>query len=115
MEKWAYLEAVPAPDAPVSDNPSGLYCPACRACGAGMVHCAWPEYCGGMRRMKPKELMVDKKVCEHDFIAPKDELHEALCIKCGNTPATPDARIIRIVPVSEWFDAMVKVHGDEVC
>jgi hypothetical protein len=47
-----YLEAEPAPDAPVSDNPSGLYCPACRA--TGMKHCGYPEDCGGMRRMKPR-------------------------------------------------------------
>lgn len=51
QEAWAYLEAKPAEDAPVSDNPSGLYCAACRA--AGLAHCSWPEYCGGMRRMKP--------------------------------------------------------------
>lgn len=46
-----YLEQEPAPDAPVSDNPSGLYCPACRH--AGMYHCAHPDECGNMRRMKP--------------------------------------------------------------
>ncbi len=50
QEKWAYLEAEPANDAPKSDNPSGLYCPDCR--NSGLSHCAWPEYCGGMRRMK---------------------------------------------------------------
>lgn len=38
-------------DAPVSDNPSGMYCPACRDCG--LRHCSQPEYCGGMRLMKP--------------------------------------------------------------
>lgn len=47
---WAYLEAQPATDAPVCDNPSGLYCSACRA--IGVYHCAWPEYCGAMRRMR---------------------------------------------------------------
>lgn len=52
--KWDYLEHEPAADAPVSDNPSGMYCPACRACG--MAHCSWPEYCGGMRLMKPVPL-----------------------------------------------------------
>ena len=51
-ESFDYLEAEPADDAPISDNPSGLYCPACRATGAS--HCAYPETCGGMRRMKPK-------------------------------------------------------------
>lgn len=51
--KWAYLEAEPAPDAPVSDNPSGLYCIACRQ--AGMAHCSEPEWCGGMRRMRKVE------------------------------------------------------------
>ena len=47
-----YLEAEPAPDAPISDNPSGLYCAACRECG--MLHCCEVEYCGGMRRMRPR-------------------------------------------------------------
>lgn len=51
-EKWDYLEAAPADDAPISDNPSGLYCQSCRSSGAS--HCATPEYCGGMRRMKSK-------------------------------------------------------------
>jgi hypothetical protein len=50
-QPWAYLEKEPAPDAPLSDNLSGLYCAGCRGCG--FIHCAWPEYCGGMRRMKP--------------------------------------------------------------
>lgn len=50
---WFYLEAVPAPDAPVSDNPSGLYCAGCRA--IGLSHCAHPEWCGGMRRMRKAE------------------------------------------------------------
>ena len=50
-EKWDYLEVEPAKDAPVSDNPSGLYCQACREVGA--AHCASPEWCGGMRRMRP--------------------------------------------------------------
>lgn len=50
MEKWDYLETEPAPDAPVCDNPSGLYCPDCR--GARMIHCAHPEWCGGMRLMR---------------------------------------------------------------
>lgn|GEM_PF-6884394 len=47
-----YLEKQPADNAPVSDNPSGLYCPDCRE--SGMSHCAYPEECGGMRLMKPK-------------------------------------------------------------
>jgi len=51
-EPFAYLEAEPAPDAPISDNPSGLYCDACRRCG--MYHCSEPDYCGGLRRMRPK-------------------------------------------------------------
>jgi hypothetical protein len=52
MKPWAYLEREPASDAPMSDNPSGLYCEACRSYGA--AHCSEPEYCGGMRRMKPQ-------------------------------------------------------------
>ena len=51
--KWDYLEKKPARNAPVSDNPSGLYCPDCRA--AKIPHCASPEYCGGMRRMRPAD------------------------------------------------------------
>jgi len=35
--------------APASDDPSGLYCTACRACG--LWHCASPEHCGEMRPM----------------------------------------------------------------
>lgn len=50
-EPFDYLKGVkPEPDAPISDNPSGLYCPDCRACG--MSHCAHPEECGGMRPMR---------------------------------------------------------------
>lgn len=52
-EPWAYLEEKPAPDAPASDNRSGLYCPACRACG--FWHCSEPEWCGNMRRMKQSQ------------------------------------------------------------
>lgn len=51
--KWAYLEKEPATDAPFSDNPSGMYCPNCRASGLG--HCSWPEYCGGMKLMRPND------------------------------------------------------------
>lgn len=48
---WSYLEKEAAADAPPCDNPSGLYCPDCRA--SGCSHCAHPEWCGGMRRMAP--------------------------------------------------------------
>lgn len=48
---WSYLHGLePAADAPLSDNHSGLYCPACRASGA--FHCAHPEWCGGMQPMR---------------------------------------------------------------
>lgn len=51
LAPWAYLEGLEAaPDAPISDNPSGLYCPDCR--GAGMAHCAHVDTCGGMRPMR---------------------------------------------------------------
>ena len=50
-EPWGYLEASPAQDAPLVDNASGLYCVGCRA--AGVSHCHVPEWCGGMRRMRP--------------------------------------------------------------
>lgn len=53
IEAWDYLEKVPAKDAPPSDNPSGMYCHACRE--TGMSHCGQPEYCGGMRLMKPED------------------------------------------------------------
>lgn len=52
-DRWFYLESKPAIDAPIRDNPSGLYCPACRA--VGLVHCAAPEWCGGMRRMRERD------------------------------------------------------------
>ena len=45
-----YIEEKSGDDAPVSDNPSGLYCPSCRS--TGVMHCAHPNECGGMRRMK---------------------------------------------------------------
>jgi hypothetical protein len=51
--RWNYLEATPAKDAPVVDNPSGMYCPSCRA--TGLSHCAQPEWCGGMLLMQLKE------------------------------------------------------------
>lgn len=54
MEPWSYLDGVkPKRDAPISDNPSGLWCRACRACG--LSHCSEPEYCGGMEPMRPRE------------------------------------------------------------
>jgi hypothetical protein len=47
-----YLDGLkPEPDAPISDNPSGLYCPACRE--VGLRHCAHPDFCGEMRPMRP--------------------------------------------------------------
>lgn len=55
-EKWGYLEEKAAEDAPVSDNPSGMYCPECRQ--TGLKHCSQPEYCSGMRRMKSKPLKI---------------------------------------------------------
>lgn len=55
-EKWNYLEKEPAADAPISDNPSGMYCQACRDLGG--AHCAHPEYCGGMRLMRKQEDLV---------------------------------------------------------
>jgi hypothetical protein len=48
-DKWVYLETEPALNAPITDNSSGLYCPACRQ--SGLAHCSEPEFCGGMRRM----------------------------------------------------------------
>lgn len=39
-----------AADAPLVDNPSGEYCPDCRA--VGMSHCSDPVNCGGMRPMR---------------------------------------------------------------
>jgi hypothetical protein len=48
-EPWSYLETAPAANAPVNDNPSGMYCPDCRK--AGMYHCSEPEWCGGMKLM----------------------------------------------------------------
>lgn len=54
MKPWAYLDGLePEPDAPITDNQSDLYCPDCRA--SGMWHCAHPEYCGGMKPMRPRD------------------------------------------------------------
>lgn len=48
---FGYLEGLEAaPDAPISDNPSGLYCPWCR--NAGFSHCSEVDYCEGMRPMR---------------------------------------------------------------
>ena len=57
MKDIDYLEEKAADDAPVSDNPSGLYCPSCRS--TGVMHCAHPNECGGMRRMKSKPLRIE--------------------------------------------------------
>lgn len=51
---FEYIEKEPAPDAPYSDNPSGLYCPGCRL--TGLSHCSEVDYCGGMRRMRPNSV-----------------------------------------------------------
>ena len=52
-----YIEEKAADDAPVIDNPSGLYCPSCRS--TGVMHCAHPNECVGMRRMKSKPLRIE--------------------------------------------------------
>ncbi len=56
-EKWDYLEKTPKDDAPISDNPSNMYCPDCRS--NGVYHCSSPEYCGGMKLMKPKKAVKE--------------------------------------------------------
>ena len=48
-EPWSYLANKAAADAPQSDNPSGLFCRACRS--VGLRHCSDPEHCGGMEPM----------------------------------------------------------------
>lgn len=58
-EPFDYLVLVPADDALEVDNPSGLYCRACRF--AGMIHCANPELCGGLEPMKPKPESENRK------------------------------------------------------
>lgn len=55
---FAYLKPV-KPDAPLSDNPSGLFCRACRA--IGFYHCAYPEECGNMERMKPHQEVAHER------------------------------------------------------
>lgn len=58
-EPWAHLRGLAAvPDAPVSDDPSGLYCLSCR--GARMAHCASPEYRGDVRPMRPKKEAINR-------------------------------------------------------
>lgn len=53
-KKFWYLDGLePEDDAPISDNPSGLYCPSCRA--AGFSHCGQVEWCGGMKPMRKVE------------------------------------------------------------
>lgn len=58
MKPWEYLEDRPGPHAPPIDNPSGLYCGACRA--VGVWHCASPEYCGQMRHMADLAALCDQ-------------------------------------------------------
>jgi hypothetical protein len=43
-------------EAPLCDNPSGMYCPACRA--VGLSHCSDPEHCGEMRPMRHGERLA---------------------------------------------------------
>jgi hypothetical protein len=51
MKPWEYLDDLKIEDdAPEKDNPSGLYCPACRE--QDVSHCGSPEYCGCMKKMK---------------------------------------------------------------
>lgn len=59
--RWEYLEKEPAEDAPIVDNPSGMYCPDCRAMGSEIMHCHAPEWCGGMRLMRPKPALAAAK------------------------------------------------------
>ena len=54
MKPFEYLEGlVPEADAPIKDNPSGLYCKACRE--TGLAHCSEPDYCGQMKPMRDTE------------------------------------------------------------
>jgi len=46
-------------DRPISDNPSGMYCPSCRA--VGLSHCSDPKHCGGMQPMAPTFPKEDAK------------------------------------------------------
>jgi hypothetical protein len=84
-EPWDYLEVEPALDAPVSDNPSGLYCPPCRM--SGLIHCAWPEYCGGMKRMKPKDATILTCITCLKVTTPLEarlrRFNEGRCAYCG--------------------------------
>ena len=59
MKSIDYLDEKAADDAQVSDNPSGLYCPACRK--TGLLHCAYPEECGGLRRMRADKNCLHNK------------------------------------------------------
>jgi hypothetical protein len=54
LKTKSYIEDLKLePNAPESDNPSGLYCPSCRA--SGFSHCSDVEHCGGMKLMKLKK------------------------------------------------------------
>lgn len=55
--KWKYEPEEATLDSPLVDNPSGLYCPDCRR--VGLAHCAYPEECGGMRKMRVEEQNIN--------------------------------------------------------
>lgn len=46
---------------PESDNPSGMYCPDCRY--IGVSHCADPENCGGMIKMREPTPIESRFIC----------------------------------------------------
>lgn len=73
---FGYVEKEPAEDAPVSDNPSGLYCRDCRA--SGLSHCGSVDFCGGMRRMKPAPETTPVRTTYSDSLSITRGLHEDL-------------------------------------
>jgi hypothetical protein len=105
-EAWDYLEKEPAHDAPEADNLSGMYCPSCRFVGA--AHCAHPEWCGGMRLMKPqtifgprfeKGVMINRKDDGRCGFVQAERFGDYISVK-WNDGATSWVRcaILRIVP-----------------
>lgn len=61
MKPYEYLRGMkPAPDAPMMDNPSGLYCPQCREKGG--LSCNDPGMCGNLR---PMQVPASQQVIEH--------------------------------------------------
>jgi hypothetical protein len=72
---------------PLADNPSGCYCPSCRACG--FWHCADPDRCGGMVQMRQPPIAGPATAEAHSSHSMRKSTHSTvyrqMCDRCGWT------------------------------